>query len=132
MQSTKNNQVTSSKITNKKFNLIERTASFSRRVLSLAQFYSKDFLINKTIIVQLLRSATAIGANYIEANDALGIKDFLMRLRISRKEAKETIYWLNLLKGVCLECDNVVEELIDEANQLKNILSAIIIKVENR
>ena len=54
-------------------------------------------LPNTEISKQLVRSAGSVGANYIEANEALSKKDFLMRAKISRKEAKESCYWIKLL-----------------------------------
>ena len=74
---------------------------------------------------QLIRSSGAVGANYIEANECLGKKDFAMRLKIASKEAKESKYWLGLL-----ECPKALEstrsELTDESMELLKILSAMI------
>lgn len=69
---------------------------------------------------QLVRSSGSIAANYIEANEALSKKDFAMRMKIARKEAKETILWLRLLQAP--------DALLQEATELKKILSAIIEK----
>ena len=84
-------------------------------------------ITNIEISRQLVRSAGSIGANYIEANEALGKKDFVMRARIARKEAKETRYWIELT-----ECkDNQSETrkaLLQESTELLKILSAIINK----
>lgn len=78
---------------------------------------------------QLIRSSGAVGANYIEANDSLGKKDLLMRLRIARKEAKESRYWLDLLE--CPESSKGdLGELANESTELLKILSAIIQKSE--
>jgi four helix bundle protein len=66
-----------------------------------------------------------VAANYIEANEKLGEKDFLMKLRICKKEAKETILWLRLIE---VKTDTLEEErisLINEAKELQNILGAI-------
>jgi four helix bundle protein len=79
---------------------------------------------------QVVRSSGSIGANYIEANESLGDKDKVMRLKISRKEAKETIYWLTIMKETNLNSRISIDELINEANELKNILSSIINKLE--
>ena len=87
-------------------------------------------LINKRLTDQLVRSATSVGANYIEANESLGNKDFLMRLRISRKEAKESIYWLNLIIDNNQDFLDEIRPLIQEATELKKILSKIIINSE--
>ena len=81
---------------------------------------------NFEYVKQLIRSSSSIGANNIEANESLGKKDFGMRVRISRKEAKETIFWLNLI-----ECGNNEKErdhLLDECTQLMKIFGAILEK----
>ena len=68
---------------------------------------------------QVVRSSGSIGANYIEANESLGEKDKLFRLRISRKESKETIYWLTILKNTNSEFEIIIQNLIDEAIELR-------------
>jgi four helix bundle protein len=87
--------------------------------------------INLQDIKQVVRSSGSIGANYIEANENPGIADLKMHIRISRREAKETIYWLKLLFVEELK-DFEIErnKLIDEAEQLKRIFSAILIKIQ--
>ena len=80
---------------------------------------------------QLIRSSGSIGANYIEANQSLSRKDFIMHMRISRKEAKESVFWLNiLLKSNHLnqELNSQCIKLISETTEIKKILSAIINK----
>lgn len=72
----------------------------------------------------------SIGANYREANDALGKKDFIMRLKIARREAKESQHWLELVLEANLNKEADIKPLMREAEELKNILSAIIIKSE--
>ncbi len=84
--------------------------------------------INFRVISQLVGSAGSIGANYREANDSLGKKDFLHRLRISRKEAKETIHWLTILLAANPSAKTDIEVINNEAVELRNILSAIINK----
>ncbi len=75
---------------------------------------------------QLVRASGSVGANYREANDALGKKDFLMRIRISRKEAKESAYWLKLISETnTLENHAESEHLFREATELVKILSSI-------
>lgn len=86
--------------------------------------------MNDRIIGQLTGSAGSIGANYREANDALGKKDFLNRLRIARKEAKETLHWLELLVEANPNEKDETRKLWKEAEELKNILSAIITKAD--
>lgn len=70
----------------------------------------------------------SIGANYREVNDALGKKDFLHRLRIARKESKETIYWLSLVLEANPKFDKEIGLFLNEVEELRNILSAIINK----
>ena len=80
---------------------------------------------------QLVRASGSVGANYIEANDALGKKDFLMRIKISRKEAKECRYWLNLIDVQGAEdLERHQGSLIQEATELTSIFSAIVRKSE--
>lgn len=79
---------------------------------------------------QLVRSSGSVGANYIEANEKLGDKDLKFRLRISRKEAKESEYWLKLLRDLNASHQEKIAELIIEASELKKILSAIINKLK--
>jgi four helix bundle protein len=110
---------------NKIFDFELRALDFSKRLLKMAKSLPKDD-INKIMINQCVRSGTSVGANYREANDALGTKDFILRLRISRKEAKETIYWLEL---IIENNENFAKRLIDlkaESIELTKILSKII------
>lgn len=109
------------------FNLEQRTTQFSKAVIDLCKQLPKN-TVNFKLTDQMIRSATSVGANYIEANEALSKKDFVHRLRISRKEAKETNYWLELVKHSNPEID--LTRLIQETKELRNILSAIITKTE--
>lgn len=89
-------------------------------------------IINRVYIGQLIRSSGSVGANYIEASESLGKADELMKLKISRREAKESVHWLSLLliyDDQKLESDRTY--LIEEAEQIKKILSSIILKLKN-
>jgi len=108
-------------------NLEERTLEFAKKVIFLCKSLPKN-TINFEFIKQIIRSASSIGANYREANEALGKKDFTHRLRISRKEAKETTYWLELILEANPEFRQKLEILIIETRELRNIISAIIEK----
>lgn len=78
------------------YDLEGRTSCFSKRVISfLGGVKTND--INRSIVLQLLKSSTSIGANYREANGAVSKKDFFNKIAICRKEARETEYWLELL-----------------------------------
>lgn len=79
---------------------------------------------------QLIRSSGSIGANYIEANEKLGNKDLVFRLKIARKEAKESKYWLRLLKEGNVGFRKELDVLIQEADELRKILSSIVNKTK--
>ncbi|TET54256.1 MAG: four helix bundle protein [Actinobacteria bacterium] len=84
---------------------------------------------NKENGKQLVRSAGSVGANYIEANESLGKKDFLMRIKISRKEAKESRYWLELTEPN-RKYDKDKSTLINEATELMKIFGSIVGKAK--
>ena len=79
----------------KQYDLEDRTREFARKVFDYCKKLSKN-IVHFEITKQLVRSGGSVGANYIEANESLGKRDFLMRIRICRKEAKESRYWLSL------------------------------------
>ncbi len=111
-----------------KYDLEERTFQFAndcRKMMSSLKFSSAYVEDGK----QLIKSSGSIGANYIEANEKLGEKDFVFRLKIARKEAKESRYWLRLLKTGNAEIKEI-DKLINESEELRKILSAIIKKFE--
>ena len=113
---------------NHPFNLEERTFIFARNTGCFLKTIKPDF-INKQYITQLVRSSASIGANYIEATEYSGVKDRLIRLRISRKEGKESAYWLRLLNAV-YNFDGECLILQQEAQELKLIFSKIIEKLK--
>ncbi len=109
------------------FDLEERTLAFSRAVIQMTRKVPYD-LVDREIISQLVRSSCSIGANYREANDSLSKKDFVLRVKISRKEAKETTYWLHLLSGSSKVDSKEIARLQQEVLELRKILSSIIQK----
>ncbi len=84
------------KNSNQKFDLEERTFNYARRVRIFVKKISKT-MCNFEDVPQFVRSSGSVGANYIEANDSPSKKDFYMRVRICRKEVKESRFWLKLL-----------------------------------
>ena len=84
--------------------------------------------IEGEISKQLVRAATSVGANYIEANKALSKKDFLMRIKICHKEAKESGHWLRLIEVSNSSLRNEQEMLLKESVELTKILSSILTK----
>jgi len=109
------------------YNLEERIYVFARQCRVLVKSLPKT-ISNIEDGKQLVRSSGSTGANYIEANEKLGHRDFLMRAKIARKEAKESHYWLKLLSDMNPSFQKVIEELKLEALEIKKILSAIINK----
>ena len=111
------------------YDLEERTYQFAKSVGLFCKKLLKD-VVNVEYIKQVVRSTASIGANYIEANEALSKKDFSMRIKISRKEAKESCYWLRLI----IDTNPLIQEegriLLKEATELKKIFSAIIEKTK--
>ena len=115
-------------VPNKKYDLEERTLKFSREIRQFVHLLPKT-LSNREDIRQLVRSSGSIGANYIEASESLGVKDFYMRMRIARKEAKESIYWLQLLEiGDEAETNEKKNILIQEGTELMRIFGSIVSK----
>lgn len=115
-------------INGKMYDLEDRTLLFAKNVRFLVKKIPRT-IGNIEDCAQLVRSSGSIGANYIEANESLSKKDFLMRVKISRKEAKETRYWLRLIDTMDKE-DMLKEKeaLIQESTELMNILGSIIRK----
>lgn len=111
----------------KRYDLEDRTLIFSREVIDLMNGIPNT-IANVEIIKQIVRSASSVGANYIEANGALGKKDFAMRIKICRKEAKESKYWLNLINVNKVNLEQKRQGLVREADELTRIFSAILNK----
>jgi four helix bundle protein len=111
------------------YDLEERTFKFAFNIRKIIKKLPKK-LHNIDDFKQLIRSSGSVGANYIEANGALGKKDFLMRLRICRKEAKESTYWLKLIYENNISNQEEIEKLIQESIELTKIFGSIITKSE--
>lgn len=103
--------------------LEERTVTFSVTVIATCRALQKDVLL-KPVLNQLIRSATSIGANYAEANNASSKADFKNKVFIAKKEANETRYWLNILEKASVDSD--VSALQQEALELNLIFQKII------
>ena len=110
----------------KAYDLGERTFRFAERAFRYFNNLPKT-PASIEVAKQGIRAAGSIGANYIEADEALSKKDFLMRIKICRKEAKEEIYWLKLSKPIS-EQQNECNVLIQEATELMKIFGSIVVK----
>ena len=114
----------------KTFDLEERTYQFARDVRAFVKRLPRT-VCNQEDVRQLVKSSGSVGANNIEANEKLSKKDFRLRMKIARKESKESRYWLRLV-----DCDNSKEletaraNLIQESTELLRIFSAILTKTE--
>jgi four helix bundle protein len=113
----------------KRFDLEERTFNFTKSVIGLINNLPKT-LASIEISKQVIRSAGSVGANYIEANESLSKKDFIMRIKICRKEAKESRYWLKLLNCNTKELETEQMKLIQESHELMKIFGAILQKTK--
>ena len=111
----------------KTFDLEDRTAKFTGDVIAFINVCPKT-AVNLELTKQLVRSAGSVGANYIEANEALSKKDFGMRVKICRKEAKESRYWLRLIEVSGDGLEKRRQELINESTELLKIFSSIVEK----
>jgi four helix bundle protein len=108
----------------KKSIIQERSYAFALRVIGIYQQLCKqnEFVLSK----QLLKAGTSIGANVEEATAAQSKKDFISKMAIASKEARETNYWLRLLKDAKILCCSEVEDLLHESEEIKRILTAIV------
>ena len=114
-------------INSKPYDLADRTFLFTKHVVALTKTLPRT-IANVEFVKQLIRSAGSVGANYIEANEALSKKDFTMRIKICRKECKESHYWLRLVEGKGEGFDSARDALVKEAIELMKIFNAIIEK----
>ena len=110
------------------YDLEERTFQFAKAVRLFVKTLPKS-IANIEDGKQLIKASGSVDANYIEANESLGKKDFSLRIKISRKEVKESAYWLRVIHETNnLENADDAEGLIQEANELKKIFSSILEK----
>ena len=108
----------------KRYDLEDRTLKFAKDIRAFVKLLPGD-PASREYIKQIVRSSGSIGANYIEANESLGKKDFQMRLRIAKKESRETIWWLELIE-IPPALNIKHQHLLREATELMNILGAIV------
>lgn len=112
------------------YDLEERTFLFAKETRNFVKRLPRT-TENLEDIRQLVRASGSVGANYIEANESVSKKDFLLRIKTCRKESKESAYWLRLLdcgSGMALERER--GRLNSEARELMNIFGAILRKSE--
>jgi len=110
------------------YDLEDRTALFAKQSRALVKKLQRT-IGNLEDAKQFIRASGSVGANYIEANDAIGKKDFVMKVKICRREAKESGYWLGLL-DVDSNLEPERQRLVVEAKELMKIFGAIVRKCE--
>jgi len=114
----------------KQYDLEERTFEFAKKVVLYVNQLPRN-ISNLEYGRQVVNASGSVGANYIEANEALSKKDFIVRIKICRKEAKESAYWLRLILET--NDEKFIEErkrLFNEATESKKIFSSILVKSE--
>ena len=121
---------TADQLQTKQYDLEDRTFIFAKDVRTFAKQIPKT-VPNIEDTKQMVRASGSVGANYIEANESLSKKDFVMRIKICRKEAKESRYWLRLIDpGQNATVQKSQANLIREATELTSIFGAILRKSE--
>lgn len=107
-----------------KYNLEERTALLGENVIFFCKLI-KITIFTEPLVKQILRSATSVGANYMEANGASSKKDFTNKIHICKKEIQETKHWLRMIEACCPEKKLEIKPLWQEAQELTLIFSKI-------
>ncbi|MEK7249262.1 MAG: four helix bundle protein [Bacteroidota bacterium] len=102
----------------------DRTYKFALRIIKLSRALPKT-LDGRIVGGQVLRSGTSVGANVEEAEAATTKKDFVYRIMVALREARETHYWLRLIRDSEMITAKKMLDIIDEANQIKKILGSI-------
>lgn len=116
---------------NLKTDLKYRTYRFSLDIIRLVEKFPEK-KVYWIISDQLLRAATSIGANIIEAKASSSKKDFINYFQISLKSANETVYWLSLLKDSGLVDRNKIDNLLDELKQICNMLGSSLLTMKGK
>ena len=111
----------------KKYDLVDRTAKFSEAIILFVKELPENY-VNRPLISQLIRSATSIGANYMEADCAESKKDFQHKIGICKKESKETQHWLRMISTANPEKVEQCRVFWKEVHELTLIFSSIINK----
>ena len=108
----------------------KRTFEFSLRIVRLCKALEKE-RVGRILMNQILRSGTSIGANVEEAQGAQSKADFIAKMFIARKEARETRYWLRIIAEADLMPKEKMSPIIQEAEEIMKIVSAIIVSARH-
>jgi len=108
----------------------QRAFAFAVRVVKLCRAMEKKPGVSRTLANQLLRSGTSVGANLEESKGGQSRADYLSKVSIALKEARETHYWLRLLVASEVIAESQLEPMLDECNQITAILTTIVKKIK--
>ncbi len=111
----------------------ERAFAFAVRIVKLCQYLEKNSSIGKTLINQLLKAGTSVGANLEEAQAGQSKPDFISKNAIALKEARESKYWLRLISATNTFYEKIsdgIKELIEEASEISKIVASIIVSAK--
>lgn len=114
-----------------KKDIVERTFRFAAKIISVSR-KSQLSEAGRVVTRQYIRSGTSIGANVEEAQDASSKKEFISKMGIALKEARETRYWLRLLQSARLLPDHELEGLLRECSEICAILTSIVKNAKNK
>jgi len=113
------------------YDLEERTAVFGETIIELAKMVRRDE-VTRSLVDQMVRAGTSIGANYLEANDCESRKDFRHKISLCRKEARETKHWLRMLGNAQPDLADRARPVWQEAKELNLIFAAIVRKLDSK
>ncbi|MDQ3748477.1 MAG: four helix bundle protein [Acidobacteriota bacterium] len=111
----------------------ERAFAFAVRIVKLCQYLEKNTNVGKTLINQLLKAGTSVGANLEEAQAGQSKPDFISKNAIALKEARESKYWLRLISATNNFDEKVsdgIKELIEEASEISKVVASIIVSAK--
>lgn len=109
----------------KRYDLEERTAKFGENIIEFASTLPHT-PVNRSLISQIVRAGTSIGANYMEADGAESKKDFMHKIAICKKESKETMHWLRMIAKANPSQRESARKLWQEAHEFALIFSSIV------
>ncbi len=123
------NKCSNAQMTN--YDLEERTARFGEDIIEFAKKIPKN-AVTTSLITQLVRAGTSIGANYCEADDACSKKDFVNKISICKKESRESKHWLRMVAKAVDTLKNEAQKYAKEAQELNLIFASIIRSCKNK
>jgi len=111
----------------------ERAFAFAVRIVKLCQYLEKNSGVGKTLVNQLLKAGTSIGANLEEAQAGQSKPDFISKNAIALKEARESMYWLRLISATNNFDEKIsdgIKELVEEASEISKIVASIVVSAK--